>query len=137
MKRILGPFLIVLTAFSVMTGYAFPQESSKPSEEDARIKIIAMNREMMRSRAIEAFVKNMRLFLQQAADSEYAPAVQQLLERIEESLASGDFKVAQFYAERGNHAGAISRLKKIMDDYPGFSRIDEVNQLYKALSTPK
>jgi outer membrane protein assembly factor BamD (BamD/ComL family) len=139
MKRILGPFLIVYTAFSVMTGYAFPRELSKSSGEKTQIKVMAINREMMRTRdrdqAFEAFVKNMRLFLQQASDSEYAPTVQQLLERMEEALASGDFKVAQFYAERGNHAGAILRLKKIIDDYPGFSRIDEVNQLHKALST--
>jgi len=141
MKRIPGSFLIVFTVFSVLTSYALSQESSKSSVEKAQIKVITMNHQMMRNRdhdqAYEAFIKNMRRFLQQASDSEYAPTVQQLLERMEEALASGDFKVAQFYAERGNHAGAILRLKIIMDDYPGFSRIDEVTQLYNALSTAK
>jgi outer membrane protein assembly factor BamD (BamD/ComL family) len=141
MKHILGSFLIVFTAFSIMTRYTFPQESSQSSMEKAQIKIISMNHAMMRTRdydqAFEAFIKHMRQFLQQAADSEYALTVQQLLEKMEETLASGDFKVAQFYAERGNHAGAILRLKKIMDNYPGFSHIDEVTQLYKALSPTK
>jgi outer membrane protein assembly factor BamD (BamD/ComL family) len=144
MKRILGSLLIILTGFSVVPGYAFQQESSKLSEDQlkkAQIKIIAINRDMIRTRehnqAFGAFVQHMRLFLQQGSDSEYAPTVQQLLERMEEALASGDFRVAQFYADRGNYAGAILRLRKIIDDYPGFSRIDEVNQLYKALSTAK
>jgi GWxTD domain-containing protein len=52
-----------------------------------------------------------------------------------ETQASGSFTVAQFYADRGNYAGAIARLKEIIDNYPSFSRIDDVNRLYAALST--
>jgi beta-lactamase regulating signal transducer with metallopeptidase domain len=51
---------------------------------------------------------------------------------IAEDLAIGDLKVAQFYAEKSNYAAAMSRLKKIIDNYPGFSRIDEVKRLYEA-----
>ena len=90
-----------------------------------------------RDQAFEAFVQHMRLFLTQAPDSDYAPTVQQLLERMEENLASANFRVAQFYVEKGNHAGAISRLKIIINNYPSFSRIAEVNRLYKTLAIPK
>jgi outer membrane protein assembly factor BamD (BamD/ComL family) len=52
-------------------------------------------------------------------------------------LASGDLQVAQFYTDKGNYAGAISRYKAIIDNYPSFSRIDEVNKLYETLAPAK
>jgi GWxTD domain-containing protein len=54
---------------------------------------------------------------------------------IGEPQARGSFTVAQFYTDRGNYAGARARLKEIIDNYPSFSRIDDVNRLYAALST--
>ncbi len=75
----------------------------------------------------------MRKFLGQCADSEFAPAVRQLLKRMEETLASGEFTVGQFYADRGNRGGAISRLKTLIDDYPDFSRIEEARRLHESL----
>lgn len=145
MKRSLGFFLTVLMALPAMTGYAI-QEPAKLSEDqlnEARIKIIALNLEMMRSpdrdRAsnLKAFAQEMRKFLKRTPNSEFAPSVQQLLRRVEETLAFGLFRFAQFYADKGNFTEAKSQLRTIIDNYTSFSRFEEVNQLYKALSTPK
>ena len=50
-----------------------------------------------------------------------------------EILADSDFKVAEYYVQKRNNAGAIMRLKNIIDNYPAFSRIEEVRQLYERL----
>ena len=74
-----------------------------------------------------------RKYLEQFPDSNYAPRVRQLLKEIREIVASEDFRVAQFYASRGNNAGAKRRLKEIIDNYSDFSRLAEAKQLYEAL----
>jgi outer membrane protein assembly factor BamD (BamD/ComL family) len=145
MKRRLGLFLTVFMGLAVMIGYAFqePRQLSEDQLNEARNKIIDLNGEMMRSPDrdqtfnLNAFAQAMRKFLQQSPDSEFAPAVRQLLKRVEETLAAGDFSIAQYYADRGNYAGALSRLKTIIDSYPGFSHIDEVNKLYETLAPAK
>jgi hypothetical protein len=142
MKRRLGIILIVLMGLAVMIGYAFqePRQLSADQLSEAKGRITDHNTESPQSPDrdqtfnLRALVQEMRKFLQQSPDSEFAPAVQQLLKKAEETLASGDFKVAQFYADRGNYAGAISRYKTIIDNYPGFSRIDEVDKLYETLA---
>jgi outer membrane protein assembly factor BamD (BamD/ComL family) len=65
------------------------------------------------------------------------PMARQILKDVQENLALGNFKIAQFYASKAYYAGATSRLKTLIEKYPNFSRIDEVNQLYKTLSTTK
>ena len=76
-------------------------------------------------------------FLQKYPDSDLVPVAKQALLEVQENLADGNFRVAQFYANRGNYAGALSRLKTIIDKYPNFSRIDEVRQLYESQSATK
>jgi outer membrane assembly lipoprotein YfiO len=142
MKRRLGLFLTVLMGLAVMIGYAFqePRQLSAAQLNEAMGGIADHNTESLQSPDrdqtlnLKALVQEMQKFLQQSPDSEFAPAVQQLLKKVEETLASGDFKVAQFYTDRGNYAGAISRYKTIIDNYPSFSRIDEVNKLYETLA---
>jgi GWxTD domain-containing protein len=63
------------------------------------------------------------------------PGSKELKIGIGETQARGSFAVAQFYANRGNYAGAIARLKEIIDNYPSFSRMEDVTRLYAALST--
>jgi outer membrane protein assembly factor BamD len=117
MKRRLGLFLAILMGFAVMVGYAFQEQpqtlNQYPGYPKAR--------------------QRLREILQRFPESDFAPTVQQLLKRAEEKLALGDFEMAQFYADRGNYVGAMSRLKTIIDEYPNFSRIDEVNKLYESL----
>jgi outer membrane protein assembly factor BamD (BamD/ComL family) len=107
-------FLAVLVGPSVVAGHAF-QEPLKASV-DYRSKV---------QQAIQELVQQYR---------ELAPVVQQFMKDLDEKLAQGDFKVAQYYASRGNNIGALSRFRTIIDNYPNFSRIDEVNQLYKEMS---
>jgi beta-lactamase regulating signal transducer with metallopeptidase domain/outer membrane protein assembly factor BamD (BamD/ComL family) len=76
-------------------------------------------------------------FLEANSDSDHAPIINRYKVDVEENLALGDLRVAQFYAGKGNYAGAIYRLKNIIDHYPDFTLIDEVNRLYKAMSTAK
>jgi|WetSurMetagenome_2_1015567.scaffolds.fasta_scaffold123248_2 outer membrane protein assembly factor BamD (BamD/ComL family) len=142
MKRRLGFILTVLMGLAVMIGYAFqePRQLSADQLNEAKGRITDHNTESLQSPDrdqtfnLTALVQEMRKFLRQSPDSEFATAVQQLLKKAEETLASGDFKVAQFYADRGNYDGAISRYKTIIDNYPSFSRIDEVEQLYGTLA---
>jgi outer membrane protein assembly factor BamD (BamD/ComL family) len=125
MKLILGLFLTILMGLAVMIGYAFQEPRQTESMQ-------SLHRDQTSN--LKAFAQEMRTFLQQSPDSEFALTVQQLLKRVEETLASGDFTVAQFYADKANYAGAISRLKAIIDNYPSFSRLDEVNKLYVTLA---
>ena len=112
--RISVLFLTVLVGPAVAAGHAF-QEPLRASV-DYRSKV---------QQAVQELVQQYR---------EAAPVVQQFMKDLDEKLAQGDFKVAQYYASRGNNVGALSRLKTIIDNYPNFSRIDEVNQLYKKMS---
>jgi GWxTD domain-containing protein len=75
------------------------------------------------SRSQDASRDNKRIAISKKSDNE-----------IGETQAGESFAVGQYYAGRGNYAGARSRLKEIIDNYPGFSQIGEVNQLYEALS---
>jgi outer membrane protein assembly factor BamD (BamD/ComL family) len=120
MMRRLMFLLVVLIGPAVMGGHAFQVPPQSPEDYHSNW-----------SKAQQA----LRELLQQYPD--LAPTVQQFIKDMDENLALGDFKVGQFYASKGNHAGALSRLKIIIDKYPNFSRIDEVNQLYKTLSNTK
>jgi tetratricopeptide (TPR) repeat protein len=145
MKRRLGLYLTVFMGLAVMIGYAFqePRQLSEDQLNEARSKIIDSNLKMMGSsdrdqtNDLKAFAQEMKKFLKQCPDSEFAPAVQQLLKRVEENLGSGDFSIGQFYADRGNYAAALSRYKMIIENYPSFSRIDEVKKLYETLAPAK
>ena len=119
MVRRLGFFLAVLMGLAVMAGYAF-QEPQQPPDQDQRY-----------SMRLEQQIQE---FLQKYPNSEFAPIARQCLKDMKEIRARGDWDIAQFYASRGNYAGAISRLKAIIDTHPDFSHIDEVNQLYETLS---
>jgi outer membrane assembly lipoprotein YfiO len=73
-------------------------------------------------------------FLQKHPASDLVPIAKQALLDIQENLADGNYRVAQFYADRGDYSGALLRLKTIIDTYPNFSRMDEIKQLYESLS---
>jgi tetratricopeptide (TPR) repeat protein len=143
MMHRLGFLLVVLMGIDVLVGYS-SQEPSKSSQDPlnkAAMKIIALNAELMQSPnqdqkySIET-EQMIREFHQRYADVDGSHIPPQFWKAVRENLALGNFGVAQFYISRGNYAGALSRLKTIIEKYPNFSRIDEVNQLYKALSQP-
>ena len=118
MMRRLVLLLLGVMGPAVMLGHAFQEPPRSP--EDYRVKV---------QQAFQVFLD----LSQQYPD--LAPVVQQFIRDVDENLALGDFRVAQFYANKGNYVGALSRLKTIIDKCPNFSRIDEVDQLYKTIST--
>lgn len=101
-----------------------------PKAADAQLKVIAVNMRMMRSpdrdqNYTERAEAEIKKFLQQFPNSEYAPIVRRYLDEVQENLAYRDFGVGRFYAGRGNFLGAVSRFKDITDKYPNFSEMDE------------
>jgi outer membrane protein assembly factor BamD (BamD/ComL family) len=145
MKIKIGSFLTIFMGLTAMIGYAFqePHQLSEDQSNEVRNKIIDTNLKMIGSKDhdqtsdLKALAHEMKKFIQQCPSSEFAPAVQQLLKRVEETLASGDFNVGQFYANKGNYVGAVSRYWAIMEKYPSFSHIDEVQKLYETLAPAK
>ncbi len=101
-----------------------------PKAADAQLKIISANMKMMRSpdrdqnytERAEAAIKR---FEDLFPGSDYLPIVRQYKDEVQENLALRDFGVGEFYAQRGNYAGARSRFEDIPKNYPNFSRMDE------------
>ncbi|HEY7388400.1 MAG TPA: outer membrane protein assembly factor BamD [Bryobacteraceae bacterium] len=58
-------------------------------------------------------------------NSKYAPVAQQKLRDIQEVLAQAEYKVGDFYHQRGSFPAAANRLQAVADHYPLFSGSDE------------
>jgi outer membrane assembly lipoprotein YfiO len=69
-------------------------------------------------------------FLEKFPNNDYTPLVKKRKTQVEENIALGDFGVAQFYVDKKIVAAVQGRLKTIIDNYPEFSRMDEVYSLY-------
>jgi outer membrane protein assembly factor BamD len=101
-----------------------------PKSADAQMKIISANWKLMHAPGrdqqptykVEA---NLKQFLEQYPDSDLVPVAREYLKDVQERLAQSDYGVGQFYAERGNYAGAQSRYEEITEKYPYYSAIDE------------
>jgi len=137
--------LVVFMGLAVMVGYAFQEPPGSNGEDplnQAEKKIMDLNGESLLPpdrdpKYTPATERIIQEFLRQYPDSDYAPMARQILKDVQENLALGNFRIAQFYVSKANCARATSRLKIIIEKYPNFSRIDEVNQLYKTLSITK
>jgi len=57
-------------------------------------------------------------------DSEWADKARVKVAEARERLAESEMRVGLFYLKRNAYAGAIDRFKKVLEDYPGYSRID-------------
>ena len=66
-----------------------------------------------------------RQLLVQFPNSKYVPQVQQVLRNIQEVLAEGEFRVGDFYHQKGNWAASANRLQMLTDHFPLFSNADE------------
>jgi outer membrane protein assembly factor BamD len=82
------------------------------------------DRDLTETKLAEAEFKE---FLLRYPDSPLLPQVQGRLRQVQEVLAEGNFRVAQFYFEHHANRAAESRFKEISEDYPNFSRADEAN----------
>ena len=82
--------------------------------------------------AVEEFQKLIELY----PNSPYADKGKELLLECTELLADHEFRVGEFYLKVRKHCeGSIARLKGVAENYPTFSRADEVYfQLAEALT---
>ncbi|MBV9745053.1 MAG: outer membrane protein assembly factor BamD, partial [Acidobacteriia bacterium] len=58
-------------------------------------------------------------------NSKFAPEAQQKLREIQEVLAQNEFKVGEFYHNRGSFPAASNRLQALADQFPLFSQSDD------------
>lgn len=63
-------------------------------------------------------------FLLKYPDSTVMPRVKARLRQVQEVLAQGDYKIAQFYYSKRAFPAARSRFQEIADSYPNFSKGD-------------
>lgn len=73
--------------------------------------------------ALRAEVECRNLLLQ-FPNSKFAPMAEQRLRNIQEVLAEGEVRIANFYHNKGSHPAAVNRYK-IVNQYPLYSAADE------------
>ncbi len=80
-------------------------------------------------------------FLLKYPDSPVMPRVKARLRQVQEVLAQGDFRIAQFYYSKRAYPAARSRLQEIAESYPNFSKADAalwyLGRSLEALRRPK
>jgi len=74
--------------------------------------------------AVEEFEKLIELY----RNSRYAEQGRELLKECYETLAEAEFRIGYFYLKIRKHCRAsIPRFQRIIDDYPSYSKMDEVH----------
>jgi outer membrane protein assembly factor BamD len=73
-------------------------------------------------------------FLKSYPDSELAPVAAQHLREVQEELAEGDFRIANYYMTKQVYRAAAGRLVDIANRYPLFSKSDEVLWMLATIS---
>ncbi len=96
------------------------------------------DRDLTETKLAEAEFKE---FLLRYPDSPLLPQVKGRLREVQEVLAEGNFKVAQFYFEHHANRAAESRFKEIAESYPNFSQADkalwDLGETLKRLRQPQ
>lgn len=73
----------------------------------------------------EASEEEFQIFLQKYPSSSLVPQVEQQLRNVQEILAEGDFRVAQFYYTKGSLRASAGRLLEVASRYPLYSNSDK------------
>jgi outer membrane protein assembly factor BamD len=68
-----------------------------------------------------------QVFLQKYPQSPLVPQVQQQLRNVQEILADGDYRVAQYYNTKGSVRAAAGRLLDVVARYPLYSNSDKAS----------
>lgn len=80
-------------------------------------------------------------FLLKYPDSTVMPRVKARLRQVQEVLAQGDYKIAQFYYAKRAYPAARARFQVIAESYPNFSQADaalwQLGKSLEALRRPK
>ncbi len=79
--------------------------------------------------ALDAYRQLINLY----PDSEHAATAQEEIGELRELLAEHEWIVAQFYERNKRWVGALWRLEYLQENYPDFSRIDEVEAMVETL----
>ena len=66
-----------------------------------------------------------RQMLLQYPNSRFVGDTQQMLREIQEVIAEGEYRVGEFYANKGSYRAGVNRLQAVTDHYPLFSKSDE------------
>jgi outer membrane assembly lipoprotein YfiO len=106
-----------------------------PKVAEAMMKNISLRMKMMQDPDRDQqnsyiALRNINLFLEKFPNNDYTPLVRKRKTQVEENLALGDLGVAHFYDDKDNVVATLGRLKTIKDNYPEFSRMDEVYSMY-------
>jgi len=68
-------------------------------------------------------------------NSRYAEEAQSRIASLRDTLAEHEYLVAQFYYRNKRWQGALWRLEYLKENYPEYSKIDEVNSLVERIET--
>jgi outer membrane protein assembly factor BamD len=79
-----------------------------------------------RTEAVQAEAE-FQTFLEKYPNSPLLPQAEQDLRNVQEVLAEGNFRVADFYYLRGAYRAAGARLMELTDRYPLYSQADQAN----------
>ncbi len=67
-----------------------------------------------------------RRMISQYPDSTLVPRAKQKLREVQEVLAEREFLVGQYYSGKENYSGGIARLQTVADEYPLYSKSDQL-----------
>ncbi|HEY1759795.1 MAG TPA: outer membrane protein assembly factor BamD [Bryobacteraceae bacterium] len=104
--------------------------STMPEAAEAQYKICGVHFGQMSkpdrdtNQALRAEQECKQLVLQYP-NSKFVPETEQRLREIDEVLAEGEMKSADFYYQKGARAAAANRYVPLVDQYPLYSRADE------------
>ncbi len=106
------PFLDEAAYAQMQVGMAYYNRVEKPDRD--------------RSEA-ESAEQEFQIFLQKYPQSPLVPQVQQQLRNVQEILADGDFRIAQYYNTKGSYRAAAGRLLDVVARYPLYSKSDQAS----------
>jgi outer membrane protein assembly factor BamD len=106
------PFLDEAAYAQMQIGMAHYRQMDKPDRDHA---------EMVQAEA------ELQTFLEKYPNSPLVPQAEQRLREVQEVLAEGNFRVAQFYYIRGGYRAAGARLIELTNRYPLYSQADQAN----------
>lgn len=116
------PFLDEAAYAQLQIGMAHYHQMEKPDRDHTE--------------AVEAEAE-LQTFLEKYPKSPLRPQAEQRLREVQEVLAEGNFRVAQFYYIRGAYRAAGDRLLELTKRYPLYSRADQANwmlgQIYEKI----
>ena len=137
MKKLRTLGFMVLIAMSLLT--PAPIASQNPESQTATAASKSADEELLRtaaalvrqsqygSESFAAAMQEITTLLTKHSDSVVAPLLAAILDGMHEKDATHNFNVAMFYLyKHGSQEAAESRLRRIVEKYPKYSRFDEV-----------